>query len=182
MGLIDANAVDPAAGYGYLRRLSQSIGYLQHHADNRLWFLYALRHGSATRRALVRYLGRFFERRPSDGSAASENDVAIKAEYEAVNFLARYVESPAAPYPAEVVAEVMLDCQRTLRALSDRRPSVTAYARATHVMEDVQRKACNYELEEIHAALERGDIKRPTATRMRDNVYLMLVDLNAEIV
>lgn len=182
MGLIDVNEVDPAAGYGYLRRLSRSIGYLQHHADNRLWFLYALRHGSATRRALVRYLGRFFERRLSGGSSASENEVAIKAECEAVNFLTRYVESPAAPYPAEVVAEVLLDYQRTLHALSSRRPSVTAYARATYVMEDVQRKAYSYELEEIHAALERGDIKRSTATHMRDNVYLMLVDLNAEIV
>ena len=182
MELIDANEVDPAAGYGYLRRLSQSIGYLQHHADNRLWFLYALRHGSATRRALVRYLRQFFERRSSDGLSSDENEVAIKAECEAIEFLTRYMKSPAAPYPAEVVAEVLLDYQRALRALSNRRPSVTAYARATHVMEDVQRKACNYELEEIHAALERGDIKRSTATRMRDNVYLMLVDLNAEIV
>ena len=179
--LIDTDEIDPVAGYNYIRKLSRQVGYLKHHSENRWWVFYAISHRNTTIRVLRRYLRRFTERRFAEGGITNESEVAIRAEREAIKLLSRYVESPASPYPAEVVSEVLLDYQRTLRALLDRRPSVTAITRTNDVMEDVQRKACKYELEEIHAALEREDIRRSTASKMRDAVYLMLVDLNTEI-
>ena len=179
--LIDTGEVDPVAGYNYIRKLSQQVGYLKHHSDGRWWVFNAITHRSVTIRVLRRYLRRTTERRFAEGGITNESEVAIKAEREAIKLLSRYVESTASPFPAEVVAQVLLDYQRTLRALLDRRPSVTAITRTNDVMEDVQRKACKYELEEIRAAQERDDIKRSTASKMRDAVYLMLVDLNTEI-
>ena len=179
--LIDSDQIDAVAGYNYIRKLSQSIGYLNHHSDNRGWILYALTHRNTTIHALRRYLRRSTERRFAEGGITNDSEISIKAEREAIKLLTRYAESPQSPYPSEVVSEVLLDYQRALRALLDRRPSVTAITRANDVMVDVQRKACKYELEEIHSALERNDIKRSTASKMRDAVYLMLVDLNTEI-
>ena len=48
------------------------------------------------------------------------------------------------------------------------------------MMEDVQRRAYFIELEEIHNAVEEGAIDRHIGKDMRDNVFLMLVDLGEQ--
>jgi hypothetical protein len=65
--------------------------------------------------------------------------------------------------------------------LQSTRPEITMYARTTDGMEEIERFAYNVELDEIRYSLGRGDISRATAKEMRDNVYLMLVDLDAHL-
>lgn len=181
LGLMDANEVDDLDGYDYLHKLTKVIPYLQHRRGNGKWISYVLRHGSRTTMVLRRYIRRLTERSFTKEGITSSTELQIKAEREAIRYISRYVDNPDSPYPAEVVSEVMLAYQQGLRSLLERRPSVTAYTRASDQSVDVQRRAYNYELEEIHNAVERGDIKRSTAAKMRDNVYLMLVDLDAEM-
>lgn len=179
--LMESGEVDEEAAFGYLRRVSDTIGYMKHHGKSRWWLRFALHHRHASQNMLKRSLARMTGQAKEKASDSTSIDIAIASEREAIELLNRYVESPRSPYPAEVVSRVLLDSQRTLRLLESRHPSVTAFTRTTYVMEGIQRRAYKFELEEIHAALQRDDIKRSTAASMRDNVYMMLVDLDADI-
>ena len=104
----------------------------------------------------------------------------IRTVRESIRYLNDFVNDPKSPYPAESVANVKLSQQMILNHLLCGGPSVTAYTKKMDMMEDVQRRAYFIELEEIHNAVEEGAIDRHIGKDMRDNVFLMLVDLSEQ--
>ena len=91
------------------------------------------------------------------------------------------MESGSDELPSDQVTDLLFAFQRSYRRSQGKRPSITSYTRAVDDLDDIQRMAYNYELEEIRAAYSREEISRRTANEMRDNVYLMLVDLDADL-
>jgi CPA1 family monovalent cation:H+ antiporter len=56
-------------------------------------------------------------------------------------------------------------------------PSITALTRRADLDLDAVRLGLRIELEQIQIAYEEGRISRPAAQKMRENVYLMQLDL-----
>lgn len=181
MEKIDSNQTDPMIGYMYLHRLAQQMGYLKHHIESPFWFLYALRHGNTTVLALKRYLRRIFERTMIDEGKSNLTILQIEGEHEAIRLLQSYIDNPESPYPPEVITDVLSDYQRTLKSLKTKGPSVTAFTKSIDAMEDIQRSAYYLELQEIKEAADENRIRRSTAIEMRDDVYLMLIDLDTSM-
>jgi Na+/H+ antiporter len=180
--LMEKDDIDEVEGYKYLKRLAQAQNYLTHKSDNRWLVFSALRHSSTSMRVIRRSFRRARERLSGGkGDASAAFNVQFMAEREAVDYLHTFMEAGNDAYPSEVVAEVLLSYQAALRSLQSTRPEITMYARTTDGMEEIERFAYNVELDEIRYSLGRGDISRATAKEMRDNVYLMLVDLDAHL-
>lgn len=177
--LMEAGRIDDVEGYEYLRKLSKTKNYLKHKNDN--WWLYvnAVRHSNTTMRVLRRSLRKLFADLSTGDERSNALEIQIMAERKVIEHLHGYLDSNDDTYPSEVVAQVLLQFQTTLRSLENSRPSVTVYTRTTDRMDAVERFAYNVELEEIQRAQDNGDLNRMEAKEMRDNVYLMLVDLDA---
>ena len=70
-----------------------------------------------------------------------------------------------------------MEYEAALTALRRRPPSVTSSFKIIDQTDDVRRLAYQLELEEIQKMYERERIDRQAAKNMRDNVYLMHMDL-----
>ena len=84
-------------------------------------------------------------------------------------------------YPIEDVTQVMMDYQRTVERLDSLNPSLTVLARRESQKVSIQIKGVNYELEGIQDAFEAGRVTRDMARRMRDDAYLMRLDLEKKV-
>lgn len=177
--LMEHGEIDEVEAYNYLRKLSKAKNYLKHKNDNVWLYMNAARHSSTTARVIRRSIRSWFTRVSNDEDRANAAEIQIMAERKAIEYLHSYLDTADDTYPTEVVAAVLLQFQMALRTLESSLPSITLYTRTTDRMDDVERFAYNVELEEIQNACERGAISRTTAKDMRDNVYLMLVDLDA---
>ena len=86
-------------------------------------------------------------------------------------------EMAASDVPSEKISALIQEYERTLLLLRGAGPSITAIARSADLDFDAARLALRLELEQIEAAYDEGRISRGAARRMRENVYLMQVDL-----
>lgn len=179
--LMEKDEIDEVEGYKYLKKLAQAQNYLKHKNDNRWLMLIALTHSSTSVRVVLHSFRRVRERLSGRSDDSAAFNVQVAAEREAVAYLHTFMEAGNDTYPSEVVAQVLLSYQAALRSLQSTRPEITMYAKTTDGMSEIERFAYNVELDEIRYALGRGDISRTTAKEMRDNVYLMLVDLDAHL-
>ena len=179
---MDAGEIDEVEGYYFLRRISQSVNYILHRNDgDRSIFYVALRHRSSFVRVLRRMFLHWTDEFSTNDSMAERRRIQQMLDSEALRYLRSLGTSNDHAYPAEVIAKVARSYQRSLNAIEKARPSVTVYARAVDHQEEVERMAYNFELEEVENALEREELTREGAKRMRDNVYLMLVDLDSHV-
>ena len=182
LDLMDAGRVSEEAGYPFLQRIERQRSQLQHHEEGRRSLSNTIRHSSTTWRVLWHSVLHWRNKLSFSSESSDAHEVQMLLDKEAIRYLQRLSEAGGGPYHSEVVARVLVSYQRSLAALQSSRPDITGFARTTNKMEDVQRLAYNIELEEIRYALGRDEITRETAKDMRDNVYLMLVDLDADIV
>ena len=182
LGLMDSGQVDEDAGFSILERIERQHGYLQHLENARRSIPSVLRHLYTSWRIARRTLLHWSSKLSITGGASDLHDAQMLMDQEAIRYLRELSESGGGEHHSEVVARVMLSYQRSLTALRSARPDITNFARTTNKMEEVQRLAYQIELEEIRYAQGRDDISRELAKEMRDNVYLMLVDLDDSIV
>lgn len=177
IGQMEHGSIDDAEGYQFLRRLVKSQNYLNHRSDSIFDVVRAFRHTSTRWRVFRRTFLRWRERISGNEDVSGRRDTQVLLDRESIAFLQQKLEE-GSTYPAEVITRVQNSYMRSLQAINDTNPSITAYARTSNKMDDIARLAYRYELEEIRDAAEREDITRDTAKLMRDNVYLMLVDLD----
>ena len=83
--------------------------------------------------------------------------------------------------PTEDVSELILEYQRTLAALRASRPSVTSIAKRMSDAAVVEQTGLKLELEQIQAMYDADRLSRAAAKRLRENVYLMQIDLEERI-
>lgn len=179
--LIDAGELDEIEGYAYLRRLSRASNYLQHKSEGGHFILSSIRHSSATWRALRRWFRKLAGKIPLYDDALERIKVQKAADLAAIDFLQGLMANEDSSFPSDHVTELLFAFQNSYRRSQGKRPSITSYTRTVDDLDDVQRAAYNFELEEIRLAHSREEISRHTANLMRDNVYLMLVDLDADL-
>ncbi|MFR1640386.1 MAG: hypothetical protein ACLSVD_15265 [Eggerthellaceae bacterium] len=89
--------------------------------------------------------------------------------------------SPESDEPAEDVSTLLLEYQRSITALRNANPSITALTNTASKAQDIERYGLRLELEQIQARYEDGDLCRSSYKRLRENVALMQVDLEDNV-
>ena len=175
LGLIEADEIDPVEGYQYLSRLARIETMLKR--DRR----FALRVSTWFRRVrtvLRKMWMRFRNKLPGEtheDSRKAMRDIQLRTSHYIVHRLRDGLAD--SEFPTEKVSELMLEYQRTVGLLQSSGPSVTAIVRASAPDLEVTRMGLRIELEQIQQAYEEGRLSRAGAQAMRENVYLMQVDL-----
>ena len=189
--LMELGEVSEPAGYAYLNRLARLMRALD--AKSRASWLFE-RNLRRARGILRSTVGLLHERLlemvshdPDDeddddeSESARQSGVATNRELQLI--CAQYVvehlgeEVGASTYPIEDVTQVILEYQRTIERLETQSPSVTTIARRENKRQEIQLRGVNYELEGIQDAFDAGKISREVARKLRDDAYLMRLDL-----
>lgn len=179
--LLEAGEIDDIEGYNYLRRLAKTASYLKHRSNKGGFGISALHYSSTAWRALRRMVRKLMGKIPLYDDALERIKVQEAADLAAIEYLESLMQDPDSPFPSDKVTKLLFSFQRAYRRSQGRRPSITSYTRTVDELEDIRRMAYNFELDEIREAYSAGEISRQMANRMRDNVYLMLVDLDADL-
>ena len=178
--LIEAEEVYPLVGYQYLSRLAHIENLLKHHAGR--WSLQNayLRLRALARTGWHRLLNGLPGVSPTERTQAIR-ELQIKGSEHVVGKLQAMLTSPECNEPAEDVSALVMEYQRTISVLRNANPSITALARTGALAMDVERLGLRLELEQIQTRYEEGDLCRASAKRLRENVYLMQVDLEDNV-
>ena len=121
-----------------------------------------------------------FFRPGKDEDLVAMQHVRIMAEEVAIEFLQDCLNDPN--YPSEVVARLLIGHERTLSLLDPSKTSPSVNARLSDLdSEAMQRKALAIENEEIQDYYAAGKLTRAQAKSLRDNVALMLIDLEEHV-
>ena len=178
--LIEAEEVYPLVGYQYLSRLAHIENLLKHHAGR--WSLQNayLRLRALARTGWHRLLNGLPGVSPTERTQAIR-ELQIKGSEHVVGKLQAMLTSPECNEPAEDVSALVMEYQRTISMLRNANPSITALTRTGALATDVERLGLRLELEQIQTRYEEGDLCRASAKRLRENVYLMQVDLEDNV-
>ena len=178
--LIEAEEVYPIVGYQYLSRLAHIENLLKHHAGR--WSLQNayLRMRALARTGWHRLLSGLPGVSPTERTQAIR-ELQIKGSEHVVGKLQAMLTSPECNEPAEDVSALVMEYQRTISMLRNANPSITALTRTGALATDVERLGLRLELEQIQTRYEEGDLCRASAKRLRENVYLMQVDLEDNV-
>lgn len=174
--LIEDNDVNPVVGYHYLHRLEQIESLLEHSGGHR-----PLQRRRLHARAFIRSLAHRLVR-DLPGVSESQRMEAVRtlqldcAEH-VITKLRALIASPDSSVPTEDATSLLLEYQRTVSALRSTSPSITVITDIAAKVVPVKRHAYELELEYIQTHYEAGDLCRSAATRLRENVYLMQLDL-----
>lgn len=174
--MMDANEVSDVVGYQYLKRIERVENLLKH-ADGKIS---VSRITMRLRMLLRRGFHAFISSLPNIEkltSAQTEEmrEVQIIVETHVVEKLNNMVTIEE--IPTEKVAAVLLEYQRSIAALKNSHPSITTAIRVTDRINDVKRFAYQVELEQIQSMYEEGRLCRASARKLRENVNLMMLDL-----
>ena len=178
--LIEAEEVYPIVGYQYLSRLAHIENLLKHHAGR--WSLQNayLRLRALARTGWHRLLNGLPGVSPTERTQAIR-ELQIKGSEHVIAKLQAMLTSPECNEPAEDVSALVMEYQRTISMLRNANPSITALTRTGALATDVERLGLRLELEQIQTRYEEGDLCRASAKRLRENVYLMQVDLEDNV-
>ena len=175
--LIDNDEVPAIEGYKYLTRIARIESMLERGKQKKVRAIYAFRRF----RSLVRKTWRQLrEKLPGDDTHGSDEKRILRdIQLRSARYIVRKLqdEMAAIDAPNEQISELIGEYQRTIRILGSTSPTITALAqRATPDLE-VTRLGLRIELEQIQLAYEEGRLSRAAAQKMRENVYLMQIDL-----
>ena len=178
--LIDNDELDYLDGYQQLNRLARTQNLIQHHTDNS-WMLRILV------KRLVRYIKNaihHFRTRKSPDQEIALHTVQLRRAQEKIAEhvlceLQKMLDEPSAP--KEGISRLIYEYQHVLNQLRNPRPSVSSIADNAKKVAEITRLGLGLELNEIQSMYESERLSRAVAKRLRENVYLMQVDLEEHI-
>ena len=177
LGLIDNDEVPPVEGYKYLTRLARVEAMIERGKHRSLRVAAAFRRF----RALVRKMWqRLRTKLPGDDPQVSdEKRIMRDILYRSAHYIVHRLQDEMGELdaPNEQISQLIGEYQRTMRITGSTSPSITAIARRATPDLEVTRLGLRIELEQIQQAYEDGRLSRAAAQKMRENVYLMQVDL-----
>lgn len=178
---IEVETVDPVIGYKYIQHLARVQNLLTHKNDNTWIVQNALRHLHVTLQVGWRML---VDKIP--GAKTTEQTNALRAlqidcEEKAVEILR--AEMNASDFATENVGVLLGEHERMLTSLKNHssRPSITAITSRVDKASDIEREGLRLELEQIQEMYENKKLSRSAAKRLRENVYLMQIDLEDRV-
>lgn len=149
------------------------------------WMVTAsLRHLPSTVKGIANLIANWFRMASDKPIRRGDPNVARLIEEDSIAFLQGLVDRNDPLYPASTVQEQIDAHQAIITALDAAMANgglTTAFPRVDSSALELERHAYHLELDEIDNAQERGDVSRATARALRDNVYLMLVDLEENV-
>ena len=176
--LIRDEEVYPIVGYQYLNRLAH-IERLLEHGTGRWSIQHAYLRVLSFLRTLFHSIVRGLPGISMPERAEALRDVQARAAEHVVGKLQQAVGD--AGVPTEDASTLLLEYQRTCAALRNANPSITAITRSADKVDDVRRLGLRLELEQIQTMYEEERLCRASAKRMRENVYLMQMDLEDNV-
>ncbi len=176
--MIESGEVDSVDGYQYLNRLAHIQNLIKHHSDNTWIAQNALRHLIRIAKSAWRHLRKVTPGGNSAEHMAAMRDLQIKTTEYAIKMLQAEMSTEA---PTEDVSALILEYQRFLGRLRNTRPDVSSITKASSKITELGRLGLTLELEQIQSMYETERISRTTARRMRENVYLMQLDLEEQL-
>ena len=175
--LIENDEVPPIEGYQYVNRISHIKSMLMHGQQRRLdivswWRRFKL----VVRKMWVNFRRKMPGKDPvPDPSRRVMRDIQARAALHVIERLQD--EMAESDIPSEKMSALSMEYRNTLALLRGPAPSMTAIARNAEVDLDATRLGLRLELEQIQQAYEEKRISRQAAQKMRENVYLMQIDL-----
>lgn len=178
---IERREIDPYSGFEYLQRLTRQKNLIAHSKEKATY-------ATSFRMARIRtaFTVAFRSVKSTFVPMGAEDQEAMdkvreRAEQYAVEYLQKLVNNP--DYPSEVVAKLLINHERALSVFdrSDATMTSEAVENATVSIDDIQRHGLQYELEVIQDFYASGNLTRAQAKDMRDNVSLMLLDLEEHV-
>ena len=180
--LMDDGAVDARDGYRYLMHVSQLKAALTHQTVLPWIFQRNLRRVRGMLRASLsqaRDWMRSVTSDQSEGSSGGLRDLQRMCSEYVIRHLLD--EVPEGLYPIEDVTQVVMEYRQALELLSLQSPSITTIASRNVMSDRIKLKAVGYELEAIRDAQDEGKISREEAMSLRDDAYLMRIDLEGMV-
>lgn len=177
--LIDQGDIDPMIGYKHLNHLAYVQNLLKHRRKYSWVRRSAVRRFGLFSRAVWQRITHALPGKTNSQNAEELRSLQIATGNHAVAKLRKEMTNPDAP--TEDVSELILEYQRMLAALRSSRPSVAAMAKRTSDNAEVERTGLRLELEQIQSMYDADRLSRAAAKRLRENVYLMQIDLEERI-
>ena len=178
--LIDNEDIYPIIGYQYLSRLAHIEDMLQHHRGRWSVQNFILRLRAVFRSGWHRIINGL------PGVSVTERvqavrDLQIRCAEHVVQRLQEKLASPDSNEPTEDISTLLLEYQRSITVLRSTNPSITILTNTANKAVDIERQGLRLELEQIQSRYEDGDLCRASYKRLRENVYLMQVDLEDNV-
>lgn len=181
IGAVERREVEAFDAFEYLHRLTKQKSLIAH-SKEKSSYAASLRMGRL--RSIASMAARSVKSVFTPGSVEdheSMDKVRELSERYAIEYLQKLVNSP--DYPSEVVAKLMIGHERALSVFdkSDATMTSEAVENATVSIDEIQRRGLQFELEVIQDFYASGNLTRAQAKDMRDNVSLMLLDLEESV-
>ncbi len=176
--LIEEGKVDRDVGHEYIGRLEKIEGIIDH-GGRKLSLrrvISALRHIIFLARSL--FLKLVPDSRIPDRAVEMRN---LQRETTAFVIDKLHDAVASSQVPTEDASKLLLDYERTLSNLRSNATSVTTQFQIADDVDDIKRLAYQLELEQIQKMYEQDRISRQEARNMRDNVFLMQMDLEDKL-
>lgn len=178
-GLIENDEVPPVEGYQYVNRVARIESMVKHGKNKRIAISRWMR---TTRIALRKWRNKV--RRRKRGEADSEHvqvmrNIQLRANVYVIERLKELLLD--SDMQSEKISQLINEYERTVFLLRGPAPSITAITRNAEPDLDAVRMGLRIELEQIQLAYEAKQISRGMAQRMRENVYLMQLDLEDHV-
>lgn len=181
IGAVERHEVEAFDAFEYLRRLTKQKSLIAH-SKEKTSYAASLRIGRLRSIASMAMQGAKSVFTPgSVEDHESMDKIRELSERYAIEYLQKLVNNP--DYPSEVVAKLMIGHERALSVFdkSDATMTSEAVQNATASIDDIQRRGLQFELEVIQDFYASGNLTRAQAKDMRDNVSLMLLDLEESV-
>lgn len=177
LDLIDRDEVPPIEGYQYVSRVAHIESMLKQDERRKIAVIGNFRRFKVlVRKMWARFLRKLPGKDPTlDPSTRALRDIQVKAALHVIERLEDKMTELDAP--SEKVSNLIIEYHDTVRLLRGTGPSMTNIARKAEIDLDAARLGLRIELEQIQIAYEEKRLSRAAAKHMRENVYLMQVDL-----
>ncbi len=177
LDLIDRDEVPPIEGYQYVSRVTRLESMLKQDQHRKIAVIGSFRRLTVVARKMwARFLRKLPGKDPMlDPSTRALREIQVKA---ALHVIERLEEKMTElDTPSEKISNLIIEYHDTVRLLRGTGPSMTSIARNAEIDLDAARFGLRVELEQIQIAYEEKRLSRTAAKQMRENVYLMQIDL-----
>lgn len=180
LDLIENDELDYIDGYQHLNRLARIQNLILHRSDNMWIFRNLTRHLMRYLNSAWQHLKRFNPKTEHAQEHAKEMRVTQERSLEYV-IKKLQEEKTNTEVSREDISALLVEYQDILNRLRNPRPSVSAMTKGVSKANEITRIGLALELEQIQSMYEAERLSRASAKRLRENVYLMQIDLEDSI-
>ena len=178
---MEQGSLDCAESILYIQHLAHVQNLLKHRRDNSWLIVNIVRHARILLRAALHYILETLPATNPSIQAQKKRDIHIYAEHIAIDFLRKQLTQDH--FPNEMVSNLLSEHEHILATLlsSDNLPSITNITQISGQAQPIKKRALEAELELIQQYYEEGRLSRLAAKTMRENVFLMQIDLEQHL-